>query len=377
MNHHVQQNTRSFSARKDVLLVSLLYSLLLLIPFTFAGNFPGAGLACVLLRSAGRGFSALPLMSLPPPTPPRFRDAVEAWMRAFQDRLCAQLEAADGSGRFLTDAWHHHQGGGGRTRVLLGGAVLEKAGVAFSAVEGEMSEAAARLLHMPDPAFFATGVSVVLHPRSPRAPIAHMNVRYFEASRAGQAWFGGGLDLTPIYVDAGQARWFHQQIAATCARHPAVADYPRFARWADDYFFLPHRQETRGVGGIFFDRLTVDKDGSAGELFAFVQAVGDLFGPTYTHLLAQNQALPYGAAEERWQAVRRARYAEFNLAFDRGTRFGLETGGRTESILMSMPPRAEWPYNLVPAPGSAEAATLAYLRKGIDWLAAPAPPAGA
>ena len=292
-------------------------------------------------------------------------------MRAFQARLCEQLEAADGAGAFLTDAWQHHQGGGGLTRVLTGGAVLEKAGVAFSAVEGEMSAQAAQLLHMPDPKFFATGVSVVLHPRSPRVPIAHMNVRYFEAAD-GQAWFGGGLDLTPIYVDEAQARWFHQQIAAACARHPAVANYPRFARWADDYFYLPHRQETRGVGGIFFDRLTVGQDGDAEALFAFVREVGDLFGPTYTALVRQNHALPFGAAETAWQLVRRARYAEFNLAFDRGTRFGLETGGRTESILMSMPPHAAWHYNLVPAPDSPEAATLAWLRKGIDWLTPPA-----
>ncbi|WP_281421354.1 oxygen-dependent coproporphyrinogen oxidase [Hymenobacter profundi] len=309
--------------------------------------------------------SASPLVS-PTPATPTFRATVESWMRDFQDRLCQQLEQADGTGEFLTDAWQHHQSGGGRTRVLTEGAVLEKAGVAFSAVAGEMSTQAAQLLHMPNPAFFATGVSVVLHPRSPRVPIAHMNVRYFEAGD-GQAWFGGGLDLTPIYVDEAQARWFHEQIQAVCQRHE-VASYPRFKQWADDYFFLPHRQETRGVGGIFFDRLTVGKDGSADALFAFVQDVGNLFGPTYTELMRQNQALPYGSAETQWQLVRRARYAEFNLAFDRGTRFGLETGGRTESILMSMPPRAEWHYNRVPAPGSPEAATLAWLRKGVDWV---------
>jgi len=290
-------------------------------------------------------------------------------MRAFQARLCAQLEAADGTGEFLTDAWQHHQSGGGLTRVLTEGTVLEKAGVAFSAVEGEMSAQAAQLLHMPNPAFFATGVSVVLHPRSPMVPIAHMNVRYFE-SAGGQAWFGGGMDLTPIYVNEAQARWFHQQLVAVCQRHDA-AYYPRFKQWADDYFYLPHRQETRGVGGIFFDRLTVGPDGEAESLFAFMQDVGNLFGPTYTELMHQNRALPFGEVEQSWQLVRRARYAEFNLAFDRGTRFGLETGGRTESILMSMPPHAAWHYNLVPAPNSPEATTLAWLRKGVQWLETP------
>jgi coproporphyrinogen III oxidase len=295
---------------------------------------------------------------------------VEDWMRAFQLRLCAQLEAADGGAIFQTDSWERPGGGGGTSRVLEGGTVLEKGGVGFSAVHGEMSPQAAKVLLMPNPAFFATGVSVVMHPRSPMVPIVHMNVRYFEAGN-GEAWFGGGIDLTPIYVDEQQARWFHEQLQAVCQRHhPSY--YPRFKPWADDYFFLPHRQETRGVGGIFFDRLTVGPDGSFEDLFAFVQAVGDAFGPLYTELMRQNQHLPYGEVQEQWQHVRRARYAEFNLAFDRGTRFGLETGGRTESILMSLPPRCEWHYNLQPAPGSPESTTQAWLRKGVNWAASSA-----
>ncbi|MBF9220370.1 oxygen-dependent coproporphyrinogen oxidase [Hymenobacter sp. BT662] len=314
-------------------------------------------------------FACFPLLSVNPAPSPTIRPEIEAWLADFQLRLCQQLETADaGPARFLTDAWQREGGGGGRSKVLEHGRVLEKGGVGFSAVWGQMSEAAARQLHMPDPHFYATGVSVVLHPRSPRVPIIHMNVRYFEAGN-GEAWFGGGIDLTPIYVDEAQARRFHERLRDVCNRHnPAY--YPKFTRWADDYFYLPHRQETRGVGGIFYDRLTVGPDGTAEELFAFMRDVAELFGPFYSELMAENQALPYGEREEAWQTQRRARYAEFNLAFDRGTRFGLETGGRTESILMSLPPRTGWAYNPAPpAPGTPEAATLAWLRKGVDWLA--------
>ncbi|MBF9238903.1 oxygen-dependent coproporphyrinogen oxidase [Hymenobacter sp. BT683] len=308
-------------------------------------------------------------MPAAPTSSPTIRPEIEMWLADFQLRLCQQLEAADsGAVHFLTDTWQREGGGGGRSKVLEKGHILEKGGVGFSAVWGQMSEAAARQLHMPDPSFYATGVSVVLHPRSPQVPIIHMNVRYFEAGN-GESWFGGGIDLTPIYVNEAQARRFHARLREVCDRHnPAY--YPKFTRWADDYFFLPHRQETRGVGGIFFDRLTVGPDGSAEALFQFVQDVAELFGPFYTEIMAENHALPFGEREEAWQSLRRARYAEFNLAFDRGTRFGLETGGRTESILMSLPPRTGWAYNPAPpAPGSPEATTLAWLRKGVDWLA--------
>jgi len=297
------------------------------------------------------------------------RAVVEPWMRQFQDWLCHRLETADGSGvRFSRDSWTHEGGGGGCTRVIQQGDVLEKGGVAFSAVWGEMSETAARQLLMPDRRYFATGVSVVQHPRSPHVPISHMNVRYFEAGN-GEAWFGGGLDLTPIYVDVTQARCFHEQLHEVCQRHDG-SYYPRFKQWADEYFYLPHRRETRGVGGLFFDRLTVGKDGLFEELFAFVQDVGELYGRTYTAIMRQNADLPYTEREKQWQLVRRGRYAEFNLAIDRGTRFGLETGGRPESILMSLPPQAEWHYNLAPTPGSPEAESQQWLRQGVDWLAA-------
>jgi len=295
------------------------------------------------------------------------RSEIAAWLQDFQTRLVGQLEAADGgAARFGQDDWQRPGGGGGHSRVLEGGRILEKGGVGFSAVEGELNEAAARQLQMPDPHFFATGVSLVLHPRSPRVPIVHMNVRYFEAGN-GEAWVGGGIDLTPIYVDEAQARRFHQGLKAVCdAFDPTY--YPRFTRWADDYFYLPHRQETRGVGGIFFDRLTLGTDGNAAHLLGLMQAVAEAFAALYTPLMRENHALPYGEREEAWQTLRRNRYAEFNLAFDRGTRFGLETGGRTESILMSLPPRCGWSYNPAPpAAGSPEAQTLAWLRKGVKW----------
>ncbi|UOQ64328.1 oxygen-dependent coproporphyrinogen oxidase [Hymenobacter volaticus] len=297
---------------------------------------------------------------------PTLRASVEVWLRAFQDWLCQQLETTDGAGRFREDAWQHHSGGGGRSRILTGGNIIEKGGVNFSAVSGTMSEQAARVLLMPNPEYFATGVSVVQHPRSPMVPISHMNVRYFEAGN-GEAWFGGGLDLTPIYVDEAQARWFHQQIEQVCQQHDPTY-YARFKPWADEYFYLPHRQETRGIGGIFFDRLTVGKDGDADNLFAFIRAVGEVFGRTYTELLRLNAERPYTEQHKQWQLVRRGRYAEFNLAIDRGTRFGLETGGRTESILMSLPPQAEWHYNFAIEPNSPEATTQQWLRKGVDWL---------
>ena len=239
----------------------------------------------------------------------------------------------------------------------------------FSAVWGEMSEAAARQLHMPDPPFYATGVSVVLHPRSPRVPIIHMNVRYFEAGN-GEAWFGGGIDLTPIYVDEAQARRFHARLRAVCDRHnPAY--YPKFTRWADDYFYLPHRQETRGVGGIFFDRLTVGPDGTAEELFAFVRDVAELFGPFYTELMAENHALPFGAAEEAWQtpAPRPLRRVQ------PGLRPGhpLRPRNRRPHRVHPDEPAAPHRLGLQPRPARAPArprpTTLAWLRKGVDWVA--------
>lgn len=303
---------------------------------------------------------------------PITKEGITEFFRDLQDRICQSLEAADGPGRFREDAWERPGGGGGRSRILADGAVIEKGGVGFSAVYGEATEATLRSLNLMDqtsaspPGFYATGVSIVLHPRSPMVPIIHMNVRYFEMS-TGHNWFGGGIDLTPHYVVPDDARWFHQQLKTVCNRHSADY-YARFKPWADEYFYIPHRQETRGIGGIFFDYLKPADDAHKAGLFAFVQDVGNAFAPIYTHFMQQNRDLDFGEHEKQWQLLRRGRYVEFNLVWDRGTKFGLETNGRTESILMSMPPQANWRYDFQPEPDSREAQTQAYLIKGIDWV---------
>ncbi|NBB18903.1 oxygen-dependent coproporphyrinogen oxidase [Runella sp. CRIBMP] len=291
------------------------------------------------------------------------RDTIATYFQQLQDTICQALETADGLGKFKEDKWEHHSGGGGRSRVLENGNIIEKGGVNFSAVQGQTSEALMRQMNLTEQAdYFATGVSIVMHPNSPKVPIIHMNVRYFEMSN-GVSWFGGGIDLTPHYVVEEDARWFHQQLKATCDKHDPDY-YPRFKKWADDYFYIPHRQETRGVGGIFFDyQKSEDKE----SLFRFVQAVGETFAPTYTHLMLKNKDIPFTEAEKEWQLVRRGRYAEFNLAWDRGTKFGLETGGRTESILMSLPPLARWIYDYHPLPDTPEGQTILLLKKGIEW----------
>lgn len=292
------------------------------------------------------------------------KEEIADWFMDLQDRICAALETADGEGKFVEDKWERPGGGGGRTRVLQGQRI-EKGGVNFSAVHGPMPQKIAKSLGLEDTDFFATGVSIVFHPESPMVPIIHMNVRYFETS-AGKWWFGGGIDLTPIYVIEEDARYFHQKLLAVCDRHQE-SYYPWFKQWADDYFYLKHRKETRGIGGIFFDQLNDQEGESQEELFAFVQDVGDAFSPLYIELLQRHQEEPYEAAHKNWQKIRRGRYVEFNLVWDRGTRFGLETDGRTESILMSLPPDVSWEYNLQLEEGSPEAITQSYLKKGIDW----------
>lgn len=293
------------------------------------------------------------------------KEAITHYFQRLQDDICGQLEAADGSGHFREDYWERPEGGGGRSRVIEG-AHIEKGGVNFSAVHGPMPERIVRALDVEPGDFYATGVSIVLHPRNPRVPIIHMNVRYFEMT-AGTWWFGGGIDLTPHYVVPAEARFFHGQLKAVCDRYDA-AYYPRFKQWADDYFYLRHRGETRGVGGIFFDRLGASEEHAKQDRFDFVRAVGETFCPVYLPLLRQNKDRPYDEAETAWQRLRRGRYVEFNLIWDKGTRFGLDTDGRTESILMSLPPLAAWEYEHRPQAGSREAETLRWLRKGVDWL---------
>ena len=295
------------------------------------------------------------------------RHEITAFFQRLQDEICSALSAADG-GTFREDSWDRPGGGGGRARVL-NGIHVEKGGVNFSAVHGELPPAAAKSLEV-DPeetGFYATGVSIVLHPRNPHVPIIHMNVRYFELD-GGRFWFGGGIDLTPHYIVPEQAAWFHQQLKATCDQFDP-AYYPKFKTWADDYFFIPHRNETRGVGGIFYDRLQPATEGKDKQtLFEFTKAVGRAFAPTYLELLSRNKDLPYTERESDWQKLRRGRYVEFNLVWDRGTKFGLTTNGRTESILMSLPPLAGWEYDFQAEPGSREEATLNGLVKGKDWL---------
>lgn len=295
------------------------------------------------------------------------RNEITTFFQTLQDEICAALAEADG-GTFGEDAWERPGGGGGRARVL-NGTHIEKGGVNFSAVHGELPAGAARSLKLSaeETDFFATGVSIVLHPRNVHVPIIHMNVRYFELD-GGRFWFGGGIDLTPHYIVAEDARFFHEQLRATCDRFDP-AYYPKFKTWADDYFYLPHRNETRGVGGIFYDRLEPATEGKTKrELFDFTAAVGRTFAPTYLELLRRNRGKPFSDAEARWQQLRRGRYVEFNLVWDRGTKFGLTTNGRTESILMSLPPLAGWTYDFQPEKDSAEAKTLGQLRKGIDWI---------
>lgn len=294
------------------------------------------------------------------------KDSIAHWFKELQDRICSALETADGGATFREDAWERPGGGGGRSRVFESGNVLEKGGVNFSAVWGQTPEKILQGLQLQEADFFATGVSIVLHPKSPMVPIIHMNVRYFEMSN-GTWWFGGGIDLTPHYVDNEDARWFHEQLRQVCERHDS-SYYPSFKKWADDYFFIRHRKETRGIGGIFFDRQFLNTPDGKEKIFAFVQDVGNAFAPIYTQLMHKNRDLPFGEAERHWQRLRRGRYVEFNLVWDKGTKFGLDTEGRTESILMSMPPQADWIYNYQPAPGSREAETLSLLRKDIDWI---------
>lgn len=302
---------------------------------------------------------------------------IKAWFANLQAEICSGLEALDGSGAvFIKDDWTREEGGGGRTCVLQNGAALAKGGVAFSAVEGAGSLQLLRTLQLPHTEadvvgleYLATGVSIVLHPDSPMLPIIHMNVRYFELNN-GAWWFGGGIDLTPHYVRPNLATAFHKGLKAVCDAHNPLY-HTLFKNWADDYFYVKHRQETRGVGGIFFDRLNMnyaDAPTDKADAWAFVKAVGEAFVPLYTAQVEANRDLPFGQAEREWQSLRRSRYVEFNLVLDRGTQFGLQTNGRTESILMSMPPHAEWKYNYQPEAGTAEYQTQQYLKKGIDWV---------
>lgn len=293
---------------------------------------------------------------------------MEVFLRDLQDRICAALEAADGRARFAEDIWQRAEGGGGRSRVLKNGALFEQAGVGFSLVHGERMPPSATA-HRPELAgrrWSALGVSLVLHPVNPHVPTTHMNVRYFEAVKPDAEpvwWFGGGFDLTPFYPVDEDVRHWHRTARDVCA--PFGDDiYPRYKRWCDEYFFLKHRNETRGVGGIFFDDLN---DGGFERAFDLTRSVGNAFLPAYLPIVERRRDTPYGDTEREFQLYRRGRYVEFNLVWDRGTLFGLQSGGRTESILMSLPPRVRFEYMYQPQPGSAEALLAEYLVPR-DWV---------
>lgn len=294
------------------------------------------------------------------------RDAA-AYFEGLQQRICAGLEELEqrggGSARFREDRWEHAAAGGGITRVMLEGKVFEKAGVNFSEVSGSFPEELAATMPGKGREFSATGISLVIHPRNPHVPTVHANFRHISkgAGEGRAAWFGGGSDLTPYYPRREDVVHFHRTWKGVCERHP-VADYARFKKWCDEYFYLPHRGEMRGVGGIFFDYLTDRLD----EVFSFVRDAGDQFLAAYHPIVERRMNEPYGEAQRRWQLIRRGRYVEFNLLYDRGTMFGLKTGGRAESILMSLPPHAMWGYDETPAAGSREAALLECL-KPRDW----------
>ncbi|MEP2772700.1 MAG: oxygen-dependent coproporphyrinogen oxidase [Fulvivirga sp.] len=294
------------------------------------------------------------------------KETITEEFKNLQDLICNALEAEDGKGKFREDLWQRPGGGGGRSRVITDGNIIEKGGVNFSAVEGETPDKILQALNLEKSNFFATGVSIVLHPHNPFVPIIHMNIRYFEMSN-GTWWFGGGIDLTPHYIDKKDAEHFHRQLKAVCDRHNDKF-YQEFKKWADEYFYIPHRKETRGVGGIFFDRLNEKQGKSKEELFEFVLDVGRAFAPIYTHFMRTNKSIAFDEQNLLWQKLRRGRYVEFNLVWDKGTKFGLETDGRTESILMSLPPQANWIYDFQPQPNSKEADTLELLKKGINWI---------
>ena len=299
-------------------------------------------------------------------------NAVSSYLLALQDGICAALEAEDGAGRFREDRWERAEGGGGRSRVLEEGAVFEKAGVNFSHVAGAAlppSATAARPEVAGRP-FHAMGVSLVLHPRNPYVPTTHLNVRFFVAGEGADArwWFGGGFDLTPYYgFDEDCAHW-HRTARAALAPHGADL-YPRYKAWCDRYFFLKHRGEPRGIGGIFFDDLNAPGFDAS---FAVLRAVGDAFVPAYRPIVARRKAAPFGERERAFQLVRRGRYVEFNLVWDRGTLFGLQSGGRTESILMSLPPLVSWRYDWRPEPGSPEERLTSRFLVPRDWADLPA-----
>jgi len=297
-------------------------------------------------------------------------EAVKQYLLALQDSICEQLAEEDGGATFTEENWEREQGGGGRTRVMANGRVIEKGGVNFSHVFGDQlpASATANRPELAGRSFQAMGVSLVIHPHNPYVPTSHANVRFFVAEKEGEEpvwWFGGGFDLTPYYGFEDDVRHWHQVAKQACDPF-GEGVYEKYKNWCDDYFHLKHRDEPRGVGGLFFDDLN---EGGFEQSFAFMQSVGDHYVKAYRPIMAKRKDMPFGERERKFQCYRRGRYVEFNLVFDRGTIFGLQTGGRTESILMSLPPIVHWDYNWQPEAGSEEAKLYTDFLVKKDWLA--------
>lgn len=298
-------------------------------------------------------------------------DAVKRYLLDLQDRICDALTEADGQQTFIEDSWERPQGGGGRTRVISDGAIFEKGGVNFSHVFGGALPASATA-HRPELAgrsFEAMGVSLVMHPKNPYIPTSHANVRFFIAEKEGEDpvwWFGGGFDLTPYYGNDDDCRHWHLTAKAACEPFGETI-YPHYKQWCDEYFHLKHRDEPRGIGGLFFDDLN---ELGFEKSFALMQSIGDAYIPAYIPIIERRKDTPYGERQRDFQLHRRGRYVEFNLVYDRGTLFGLQSGGRTESILMSLPPEVRWGYDWKPEPGTEEAQLYERYLKPIDWAGA-------
>lgn len=296
-------------------------------------------------------------------------DDIKAYFLALQDHICLQLEAEDGGAKFVEDAWQRPGGGGGRTRVITNGNVIEKGGVNFSHVYGEGLPASATNARpeLAGRSFQAMGVSLVIHPNNPYVPTSHANVRFFVAEKEGEPpvwWFGGGFDLTPYYGNKEDVVHWHQTAKAACDPFGDTV-YADYKKWCDDYFYLPHREEARGVGGLFFDDLNQP---SFEYSFNLMKSIGDAYIPAYLPIVQKRKNTPYGEREREFQLYRRGRYVEFNLVFDRGTLFGLQSGGRTESILMSLPPLVRWEYSYQPEPGSPEASLYKDFLPRREWI---------
>lgn len=281
-----------------------------------------------------------------------------------QQEMCRRLEQCDGKAKFEQIPWTKDIGSG-LTCVMRKGNVIEKAGLNFSHVEADFSDKMEAILGSKANRYSATGISSIIHPYNPFMPIIHMNVRFFELDN-GAYWFGGGIDLTPHYVDKAEAAWFHQTLRNICDKYD-TSYYPHYKTWADDYFFIPHRNETRGVGGIFFDHIKPDSEEAFRKFLDFTVELSKAYPDIYCSIMDKKRDAAFDEFNKQWQNLRRSRYVEYNLLYDRGTRFGLESGGNAESILVSMPPMAQWEYDFMPKPGSLEQATYNLLKKGIDW----------